>query len=401
MEKFNYLAISKDKKKVKGIVEALSQLQAISVLRSKGLFVIKLDKIEVLPGWLIWLNRFQRVKKQDVVHFTRQLATMIKAGLPLTTALSILKYQSSLAMTKVVDEILREVEGGISLSRAMAKFHHIFNLVYLSLIKSGEAAGVLEKVLLRLADNLEKQAEFRAKTKNALIYPAIIMVAMVAVALVMTVFVIPKLTSLYAEFDAELPMMTRLLITMSNFMIKLWYLLVIIIIAVGYLTVRWRRTPTGRLMWDRFSLKIPIFGQLKIKIILTEITRTLALLVESGVSIIEALEIVAGTADNVLFSHSIKVTAKEVERGIPLAVAIGQFDHFPPIVSQMLAVGEETGKIDEVMLNLSGYFETEAEQAVKGLTTAIEPLMMILLGVGVAFLVIAIILPIYNLTSQF
>jgi type II secretory pathway component PulF len=401
MEKFDYLAINKDKKKVKGIIEAVSQPQAISVLRSKGLFVIKLDKIEVLPSWLVWLNRFQRVKQQDVVHFTRQLATMIKAGLPLTTALSILKYQSSLAMSKVVDEVLREIEGGGSLSKAMGKFSNVFNPVYLSLIQSGEAAGVLEKVLLRLADNLEKQAEFRSKTKNALIYPAIISIAMVAVGIVMTVFVIPKLTGLYSEFDAELPIMTRILIGLSNFMVKTWILWLVLGGVGAYALSRWKKTESGRLVWDKISLKLPVFGKLKTKIILTEITRTLALLIESGVSIIEALEIVAGTADNILFSVSIKKAAKEVEKGIPIAAAIGQYEHFPVIVPQMLAVGEETGKIDEVMFNLSGYFETEAESAVKGLTTAIEPLMMILLGVGVAFLVIAIILPIYNLTSQF
>jgi type II secretory pathway component PulF len=401
MEKFDYLAINKDKKKVKGVIEAVSQPQAISVLRSKGLFVIKLDKIEVLPAWLVWLNRFQRVKQQDVVHFTRQLATMIKAGLPLTTALSILKYQSSLAMSKVVDEVLREIEGGGSLSKAMGKFSNVFNPVYLSLIQSGEAAGVLEKVLLRLADNLEKQAEFRSKTKNALIYPAIISIAMVAVGIVMTVFVIPKLTGLYSEFDAELPIMTRILIGLSNFMVKTWILWLVLGGIGGYALSRWKKTESGRLVWDKVSLRLPVFGKLKTKIILTEITRTLAFLIESGVSIIEALEIVAGTADNVLFSASIKKAAKEVEKGIPIAAAIGQYEHFPVIVPQMLAVGEETGKIDEVMFNLSGYFETEAETAVKGLTTAIEPLMMILLGIGVAFLVIAIILPIYNLTSQF
>jgi len=401
MEKFDYLAVSKDKKKVKGQIEALSQTQAISILRTKGLFVVNLNKIEVLPGWLLWLNRWQRVKRQDVVHFTRQLATMIKAGLPLTTALSILKYQSNLAMAKVIDDILREVEGGGSFSKALTKHTNIFGQVYLSLIQSGEAAGVLEKVLLRLADNLEKQAEFLGKTKNALIYPAIISVAMIIVAIVMTIFVIPKLTSLYAEFDAELPLMTRMLMGVSNFMVKSWYLWLGLAIVGGYALVQWRRTPSGRTFFDKISLKIPIFGPLKTKAILTEITRTLALLVESGVSIIEALEITAGTADNVLFTGSIKRAAKEVEKGIPLAVAIGQYEHFPPIVAQMLAVGEETGKVDEVMFNLSGYFETEAEQAVKGLTTAIEPLMMILLGVGVAFLVIAIVLPIYNLTSQF
>lgn len=401
MEKFDYVAVTKDKKKVKGQVEALSQTQAINILRSKDLFVINLNRIEILPGWLLWFNRWQRVKRQDVVHFTQQLATMIKAGLPLTTALSILKYQSTLAMTKVVEEVLREVEGGGSFSKALAKFSRVFDQVYLSLIQSGEAAGVLDKVLLRLADNLEKQSEFRAKTKNALIYPAIISIAMVIVAIVMSVFVIPKLTSLYTEFGAQLPLMTRILIGISNFMIKSWYLMLGFGLAGGYALHRWKKTVSGRMAWDKFSLKVPIFGPLKTKIILTEITRTLALLIESGVSIIEALEIVAGTADNVLFSGSIKYAAKEVEKGVPLAVAIGQFEHFPPIVSQMLAVGEETGKIDEVMFNLSGYFETEAEQAVKGLTTAIEPLMMIVLGVGVAFLVIAIILPIYNLTSQF
>lgn len=401
MEKFDYSAVDKDKKKVKGKIEALNQVQAVSILRSKGLFVVNLDKIEILPAWLLWLNRWQRVKRQDVVHFTRQLATMIKAGLPLTTALSILKYQSNLAMVKVIDDTLREVEGGGSFSKALAKFGQIFDQVYLSLVQSGEAAGVLDRVLLRLADNLEKQSEFRAKTKNALIYPAIISVAMVIVAVVMTVFVIPKLTSLYAEFDAELPFMTRILIGISNFMIKSWYLWLGLAIVGGYALARWRRTPSGRTFFDKVSLKVPIFGPLKTKVILTEITRTLALLVESGVSIIEALEITAGTADNVLFTGSIKRAAKEVEKGIPLAVAIGQYECFPPIVAQMLAVGEETGKVDEVMFNLSGYFETEAEQAVKGLTTAIEPLMMILLGVGVAFLVIAIVLPIYNLTSQF
>lgn len=401
MEKFNYLAVTKEKKKVKGQVEALSQIQAIATLRAKGLFVVNLEKIEVLPPWLIWLNRWQKVKHQDVVHFTRQLATMIKAGLPLTTALSILKYQSGLAMAKVVDDVLREIEGGGSFSKALMKYNQIFDQVYLSLIQSGEAAGVLDKVLLRLADNLEKQAEFRAKTKNALIYPAIITVAMIIVAIVMTVFVIPKLTSLYDEFGAQLPLMTRILIGISNFMVKSWFFWLGLGLVGGIALARWKQTPSGRIVFDRIVLKIPVFGKLKIKVMLTEITRTLALLVESGVSIIEALEITAGTADNVIFSGSIKRAAKEVEKGIPLAVAIGQYEHFPPIVAQMLAVGEETGKIDEVMFNLSGYFETEAEQAVKGLTTAIEPLMMILLGVGVAFLVIAIVLPIYNLTSQF
>ncbi len=401
MERFHYRATSKQHKKVKGEIEAVSQIQAISILRSKGLFIIDLEKIEVMPNWMKWLKSWQKVKNDDVVHFTRQLATMITAGLPLTTALSILKYQSNLTMAKMVDQILKDIEGGESFYKALCKHPKAFNPVFLALVQSGEAAGVLEKVLKRLADNLEKQAEFRGKTKNALIYPAIITVAMIAVAIIMMVFVIPKLTAMYADFGAELPTMTKILINVSNFMVKTWYLLLFGLLIGGYSFSQWKKTVKGKEIYDAKMLKLPIIGKLKTKIILTEITRTLALLVESGVSIIEALNIVSGAADNETFSKSIKQAAKEVERGIPLAAAIGQFEHFPPIVAQMLAVGEETGKVDEVMMNVSNYFETESEAAIKGLTTAIEPLMMIILGIGVGFLVIAIILPIYNLTSQF
>jgi len=184
-------------------------------------------------------------------------------------------------------------------------------------------------------------------------------------------------------------------------MVKTWYLMVFGLLMGGVSFLKWKKTPNGKAVVDKKILKLPIIGKLKTKVILTEITRTLALLVESGISIIQALEIVSGAADNVVFAKSIKTAAKDVEKGIPLAAAIGKYDFYPPIVSQMLAVGEETGKVDEVMMNVSKYFESESEQAIKGLTTAIEPLMMILLGIGVAFLVIAIVLPIYNLTSQF
>jgi type IV pilus assembly protein PilC len=401
MEKFEYLATDKENNKVKGQVEALSQVQALSILKEKGLFIISMEKIDVIPAWMKVFKGFNKIRKDDVVHFTRQLATMIKAGLPLTTALSILKYQSNLSMAKVVDDILRDVEGGGSFYKALSKHETVFSPVYLSLIRSGEAAGVMEKVLLRLADNLEKEAEFRSKTKNALIYPIIVTTAMIAVAAVMMIFVVPKLTSLYDEFGAELPAMTKALISMSNFMVKTWYAQLLMIIVGGYSFLQWKKTASGREFVDAKILKIPIVGKLKTKVILTEITRTLALLVEAGISIVEALEIVSGAADNVIFSQSLKKAAKDVEKGIPLAAAIGQFEQYPPLVPQMIAVGEETGKIDEVLLNVSTYFESESEQAVKGLTTAIEPLMMILLGIGVAFLVIAIILPIYNLTSQF
>jgi len=401
MKKFNFIASNKEGKKSKGVVEAVNQTHAINILRAKGFFIVEMKEIEVLPSWLKWTQGFQKVKQRDVVHFTRQLATMINAGLPLTDALAILKYQSNIALAKVVDEILRDVEGGGSFFKALSKFPKIFSPVYLSLVKSGETAGVLEKVLLRLSKTLEKQLEFRAKTKNALIYPAIVTIAMIIVAVIMMVFVIPQLTDLYDEFGADLPMMTSILISISNFMVKFWYLMLFVLIAGGFSYWKWSQTKAGRQIIDSYTLRLPIIGKLKTMVILTEITRTLSLLVQAGISIIEALEIVAGIAGNVLFAKSIKTAAKEVEKGLPLAAAIGKYPHFPPLVSQMISVGEETGKVDEVLMNVSKYFESESEQAIKGLTTAIEPLMMIMLGIGVGFLVIAIVLPIYNLTSQF
>ena len=258
MEKFDYIATDKKNNKVKGQVEALNQAQAQSMLRERGLFIINMEKIEVMPAWMKMFNIFNKIKKQDVVHFTRQLATMIKAGLPLTTSLSILKYQSNLSMAKVVDEVLRDVEGGGSFYKALNKHKKVFSPVYLSLIRSGEAAGVIEKVLLRLADNLEKESAFRSKTKNALIYPAIVTTAMIIVAAVMMIFVIPKLTSLYDEFGAELPGMTKVLIGMSNFMVKTWYAQLLILIVGGYSFLEWKKTLFGKTFLDAKILKFPV-----------------------------------------------------------------------------------------------------------------------------------------------
>ena len=220
MEKFSYLATDKKNNRFKGQVEAVSFIQAKAILRAKNLFIITLKKVQSQPDWLIKLNSGKKVKRDEVVRFTRQLSTIIAAGLSLTQSLAILKEQSGGSLSRITGEILQEVEGGGSFSQALRRYPQIFNKVYLSLIQSGEAAGVLEKVLLRLADNLEKQAEFRAKTKNALIYPVIVIIAMAVVAVIMMVFVVPKLTALYQDFGAELPLVTKILIGMSGFMAK-------------------------------------------------------------------------------------------------------------------------------------------------------------------------------------
>lgn len=401
MKKFNYRAKDKEGKILTGLVEARDEKQALALLHERDLTVISLSSYKEKVGLKSAAKIFQKASFSDVVNFTRQLSTMVTAGLSLTDALSLLEIQLSPAMGKIIGEVLRKVEGGKSLADALAPYPKVFSKVYVALIRAGESAGVLDEVLGRVADNLEKARGFKSKVKGALIYPAIIMVAMVAVAAVMMIFVLPKMMTLYEEFEAELPVATKILMSLSKFSVSFWWLGLLFIFGLIYGVSAWRKTKIGRRQYSQLLFKIPIFGELNKKLILTEFTRTLGLLVSAGISIIEALNIVAETTGNEVYKEEIGLAAKKVEKGFPLAVSLAESENFPPIVTQMISVGEETGKVDEVLTKLSSYFEIEAEQAIKALTTAIEPLIIVILGIGVGFLVIAIIMPIYNLTSQF
>jgi len=401
MEKFEYKAKDKQGKTVKGIVEATDEKQAANILREKGFLVIALKAKKEDLGDTIRSTFFRKIKLTDKVNFTRQLATMLTAGLRLTEALEILENQSSPAMRKVVEEIRRDVEGGKDLSSSLEKHPDAFDQVYIALVRAGESAGVLEKVLTRLADNLERQREFQGKIKSAMIYPAIIILGMVAVAGIMIIFVIPKMTSLYEEFQAQLPLPTRILLGISKFVTLFWWL---ILLAIGGMVVGLRvllKNPAFRKQYDQILFKLPILGNIRQKSILTEFTRTLGLLVGTGVLVVDALRILKGSLGSLIYQEAIDQTAKEVEKGLPLASALAETGAFPFVLPQMISVGEETGKLDEVLERISNYFQQESENAVKGLTSAMEPIIMIVLGVGVAFLMISVIMPIYNLTSQF
>jgi len=400
MKKFRYKAKTSDGKTVKGMVEANNDKGAIAILRSNTLVVTELKIIEK-SNLSNFLSNFQRISTNDVVDFTRQLATMVGAGLPLTDSLANLTEQARPAMAKVLSDVVNDVRSGVSLYEALAKHPKVFSPIYLALVKSGEAAGLLDTVLKKLADNLEKQRNFGARIKSAMVYPVIVTIAMVVVAFLMMILVIPKLLSMYKEMGATLPLPTLILITVSNFMVNFWWLMLIVIFGGLYGTFMWNNTPAGRKFFDGLWFKIPIVNTLKIMVILTDLTRTLSMLVATGVSIIEALNIVSKAAGNVIVEDAIKNCAVAVEKGVPLATAFSRYEFFPPLLSQMVAVGEQTGKLDEVLGRVGVHFEEQSDLAIKGLTSAIEPLMIILLGIGVGFLVIAVIMPIYNLTAQF
>jgi type IV pilus assembly protein PilC len=387
---------------VTGEVEAMSVAQAAKLIRQKGLFPTSITILRDSPFTLIAKLR-GRISHADVTLFTRELATMINAGLPLTESLLILRTQAKPALQRIVAQILADVEAGQSLSSSFAKHPEIFGASYLALVKSGEIGGVLDDVLVRLADNMEKEQEFRGKVKGALIYPAIVVSGMVGVALIMMVFVIPKLLTLYQDFGAriQLPFPTRVLIFVTGLLTKFWPVFLVLIVGGIYALKVYKKTPKGRKKIDELILKIPIFGELQREVILTELTRSLSLMLGSGVSILEGLNIASEVVGNTVIADALKDCSKQVEKGFPVAFAFAKHpEAFPYLLSQMIAVGEETGKMDEVLQKVSHVFEVESDQKVKTLTASIEPIVMIFLGIGVGFLVIAVILPIYNLTTQ-
>lgn len=401
MKRYNYKAKDKNGKAVTGEVEASSESAAAKLVRERGYIVLSI-KPSVGSIFSVVTRLKDRITPSDVATFTRQFATMVNAGLPITEALLILRAQAKGSMGKVVSQILADVEGGEPLSKSLAKHPKIFSQTYIALVKSGEVGGVLDNVLVRLADDLEKQQEFKGKVKGAMVYPAIIVTGMIIVSFIMMIFVIPKLTSLYDEFNAELPLPTRILIGISDAVIKFWPITITFVVLAIYGYKAYRKTASGKFKTDELLFKIPIIGDLQRQVILTDLTRTLSLMTGAGVSILEGLGITSQVIDNSVISTALKDVAKQVEKGLPVSFSFAKHpEAFPFILSQMIAVGEETGKMEDVLTKVSHVFEVESDQKVKALTSAIEPVVMILLGLGVGFLVIAVILPIYNLTSQF
>ena len=402
MPVFQYKARGSDGNMATGLVDAPSQEVAIRLLHEKQLFVIGIQASHRGFSFAQIEQYFKRIKFNDIVNFTRQLATMIVAGLSLPEALTILRTQTTNPLfADILTDVEHQIVSGGNLANALAKYPQYFSTTYIALIRAGEASGTLDEILTRLSETLESQREFRGKVSGAMIYPIIILIGMIGVIFVMMTVVMPKLTELYKDFDVQLPWSTVLLMSMSGFFVHFWWLIIIGIGGAVWLFRKWRKTPTGELLMDQFIFKIPLFGELQKKIILVEFTRTLGMLVASGIHILEGLQILKNSLGNMLFRNAIDEISKKVEKGFPLGDSFAQHAVFPPIVSQMMKVGEETGKLDETLTKLSKYFQSETETLVKGLTTAIEPIIMVIMGVGVGFIVISVITPIYTLTSSF
>jgi type IV pilus assembly protein PilC len=396
--RLHFKAVSKDGKVSRGIVEAKDIGEAASYLRSKDMIPIQITKEQKKAFELPFLNR---ISSNDLILFTRQLSSMLASGLTVMKALQILKNQTqNEAMLEVLNGIITDVEEGKNLASAIAKYPKVFSPIYISIIKAGESAGLLDKVLLRLADNLEKQQKLKGTIKGALMYPAIVIILMIGVVGIMMIFVIPQLTSLYGNMGVTLPITTRVVIGLSNFTSSFWPIILIVAFVTGAFYKRWSKTPDGRFILDNLSLKLPIFGKLIRESILAEFSRTLGLLIGTGSLVVDSLLETADTTGNVHYKNAIIDVSHKVEKGVSIGDAMSFHPLFPPLLVQLVKIGEETGKIDESMEKASEFFEREVDETVKTLTTAMEPFIMIVLGVGVAFLILAVITPIYSLISN-
>lgn len=404
MPKFNYKARDWNGAMVRGVLEMADEGQVVESIRGSGLVPISVGKVTSGPLTEIIKKFGSRVSLKQTSGFTRQLATMMTAGLALTDALSLLKQQAANnpMMGEIIEYALDTVKGGQPLARALERYESVFGTAYVASIKAGEEGGVLEEILRKLADNLENENEFRGKVKGAMIYPIIVVLGMVAVAVIMMVVVIPKLTSLYADFGtAQLPAITRILMQVSDVMVKTWFLLPVVAVGLMSLLKLSQQNQKLRFKKDQLLLRLPIMGELNRKTILANTSRTMSMLLAAGISLVETIRIVSEVAGNEVYKQAYLRIAERVSKGFAISVSFEETGVFPMIVNQMIATGEATGKLDEVLMKVSIYFSTEAEQSVKTLTSAIEPLIMIVLGVGVGFLVVAVIMPIYNLTSSF
>jgi type IV pilus assembly protein PilC len=391
---------NKTGKVVEGSLEAENAQLVVSKLRSMGYTPIEIQQTGganlarelKIPGFS------DRVKLKDVAVFSRQFATMINSGLSLLRSLYILAEQTeSKPLAEVVSQVRMDVERGSSLSAALAKHPKAFNRLYVSMVRAGEVGGALDSVLMRLAETIEKQVELRRKVKSAMTYPVVVGVLVLVIVTAMLLFVIPMFENIYKELGGKLPAPTQMLINISNICRTYWYLIFGAEIGAAVAFKKWINSEDGRKQWDAIKLKVPVFGKLVSKTALARFSRTLSALVRSGVPILESLDIVAETSGNHVVSVAVRDTQQAVKRGEPLSKKLEDHAVFPPMVVQMMAVGEETGALDEMLDKIADFYDQEVEATVDALTSLIEPILIVVMGVCVGGMIISLYLPMFNI----
>jgi type IV pilus assembly protein PilC len=398
MAGFAYSAISIDGLETVGEVHAPDLEAAREQLRVRGLLAHSLRELPA-SGQEGMRTAFKKIKPRSMQVFSRQFATMIEAGLNIVAALVILEEQTDdMYLAEVISELRADVEGGLLLSQAMARHPKVFNNLYISMVQAGEASGMLDHVLDRVAEQIEKETKIKRRVKGAMVYPTVVFTFATLVLIAMLMFIVPIFAKIFTSLGGHLPMLTQVVVNASDLLRQRWYIVFPLMAFTIWGVLRYKKTESGRQQWDRLKLRIPMkIGEVVLKVTMARLLRTLATLVAAGVDIIKALEIAGSTAGNWLVETAVADVRVKVQEGVPIAEPLTQDPLFPPMVSQMVKIGEETGELEKMLSKIADFYEDEVDAAIQSLTSIIEPLMMIGVGFMVGIIVIAMYLPMFRM----
>lgn len=401
MSTFAYKALDPSGTTIEGEIEAADKVAVASQLRSRGLIVVDIDEQGAGQGDL--LARFKKVKADELTVMTRQFSTMVSSGMSMLRALYVLEeQQENDKLKEAISQVRKDVEAGLSLSDALGRHPDIFNELYVAMVAAGETGGILEETLQRVADQLEKDASLRRQIKAAMVYPAVIGGFALLVVLALVTFLVPVFEGVFADFGGELPPITKVTVSLSNLITGKPYLLIGGVVLIIWTFRRWKRSERGREQWDRFKLRVPWkIGDIVQKVALARFARTYSALIAAGVPMLEAINITGRTSGNKVVEHAMEAVHESVRNGGTIAAPMRtEPDAFPGMVVQMVAVGEETGALDSMLSKIADFYEDEVEAAVKALTSILEPLMIIVVGGIVGFIVIAMYMPLFKVYDQ-
>ncbi|AKM80722.1 TPA: type II secretion system F family protein [Candidatus Saccharibacteria bacterium] len=400
MRKFIYEAKDGSTGKVvKAAISAETERAAAKILLKQGFTPLSIKEQESTSSTFSRLRN--RVSVKDKVVFTRQLSTLIAAGLPLSQSLrTVVEQTPNVRLKSVLQDVIESIEGGRSLHDSFAKHPGVFDKLFLALVAVGESSGTLDEALQRVAAQQEKDAAILGKIRGAMTYPVIVLFVIFGVLGFMLLTVVPQVEKLYKDLDKELPLLTQLMVSASNFLINFWWLVLIVIATAVYFAVRYIKTPAGIRTYDSFKLNVPIFGGMFQKLYMARFNRTGQTLLESGVAMLDMLKITSEAVSNTLISESILRASEKVRGGKALSVTLKSEDHFPVLVSQMIKIGEQSGRIDEMMGKTATIYEDELDEQIRTISTAIEPVLMVVLAIAAGGMVAAILLPIYGLVGN-
>jgi type IV pilus assembly protein PilC len=396
---YAYTAINAEGVQLDGEINAADLSAAREALRVRGLLALSLSERAASTAGI--RGAVKKVKPKTLQIFSRQFATMIEAGLNVVTALVILEEQTEdKKFASVVGEVRADVEGGLLLSEALARHPRIFSKLFISMVEAGEAAGILDVVLDRVAFQIEKETQIKRRVKGAMMYPLMVMAFATLVLIGMLMFLVPIFVDIFKQLGGDLPMLTQLVVGASNMLKSYWFIIFPAFGGIIFGFLRLKKTEPGRRVWDKARMKAPVgIGAVILKVGMARFSRTLSTLIGSGVDIIRALEITGNTSGNSIIEDATAVVRERVHQGVPIAIPLGELPIFPPMVSQMVRVGEETGELEKMLGKIADFYEDEVDSSIATLTSIIEPLMMIMVGCMVGVIIIAMYLPMFKLLT--